>query len=92
MNNIEFYNLEVEIQGKMEELSKLQEKYKKMTGVKFLNGQVIDLPRFCYTCRYSEKNDYWWFCNCEESEFFEYKNMVAGCSEHDEEDGCSTFV
>ena len=91
MNNLEFYNLEVEIQGKMEEHSRLQEKYKKMTGVKFLGGQVISKPKYCDTCRYYEKNDYWWFCNCEESEFFDSLNVNAGCVEHDEEDGDSTF-
>ena len=91
MNNIEFYNLQTEIQEKMEELSKLQDKYKKVTGVKFLNGQVIDLPKYCDTCRYYEKNDAGGFCNCEESDFFEYQ-VGNGCSEHDEEDGDSTFV
>ena len=91
MNNLEFYNLEVEIQEKMSVLSDLQEKYKKMTRVKFLNGQVIDLPKFCDTCRYYEKNDYWCFCNCEESEFFDFFYVNDGCVEHDEEDGDSTF-
>ena len=91
MNNLEFYNLEVEIQEKMSVLSDLQEKYKKMTGVNFLNGQVIKDPKFCYTCRYYEKNDYWWFCNCDESEFYETRVPAYGCSEHDEEDGDSTF-
>ena len=87
MNNLEFYNLEVEIQEKMEELSKLQEKYKKMTGVKFISGQVIDLPKFCYTCRYYEKDDAGGFCNCGESAFFEGRWFTAGCPEHEEEGG-----
>ena len=87
MNNLEFYNLEVEIQEKMSVLSDLQKKYKKMTGVKFLGGRVISKPKYCDTCRYYEKNDYWWFCNCEESEFFDSLNVNAGCVEHDEEGG-----
>ena len=91
MNNLEFYNLEVEIQEKMSVLSDLKEKYKKMTGVKFLNGQVIDLPKFCDTCRYYEKDNAGWFCNCEESDFFEARRPGNGCVEHDEEDGDSTF-
>ena len=86
MNNMEFYNLEVEIQGKMEELSRLQEKYKKMTGVKFLGGQVISKPRFCDSCRYLGYNLGRMFCNCEESMYFECQ-VANGCAEHDEEDG-----
>ena len=85
MNNIEFYNLQTEIQEKMSVLSDLQEKYKKMTGVKFISGQVIKDPKFCDTCRYSAYNLGRLFCNCEDSMYFECQ-IKNGCSEHDEED------
>ena len=91
MNNVEFYTLENEIQEKMEELSGLQDKYKKITGVKFIGGQVIDPPRFCDTCRDLDDDYFGNFCNCPESEFHEARDPVYGCSEHDEEEGDSTF-
>ena len=87
MNNLEFYNLEVEIQEKMSVLSDLQEKYKKMTGVKFLGGQVIKDPKFCDTCRFLCEDGLGWFCNCEDSEYFENRHPVYGCPEHEEEGG-----
>ena len=87
MNNLEFYNLEVEIQGKMEELSGLQKEYKKVTGVKFISGQVIKDPKFCDTCRFLCEDGLGWFCNCEASGYFENRHLIYGCPEHEEEGG-----
>ena len=87
MNNLEFYMLEKEIEEKMEELSGLQKEYKKVTGVKFISGQMIKDPKFCDTCRFLCEDGLGWFCNCEDSEYFENRHPVYGCAEHDEEGG-----
>ena len=87
MNNIEFYNLQTEIQEKLSELYRLQDRYKKITGVKFIDGQVIKDPKFCDTCRFLCEGGLGWFCNCEDSEYFENRHPVYGCPEHEEEVG-----
>ena len=87
MNNLEFYMLEKEIEEKMEELSGLQKEYKKVTGGKFIYGQVIDPPKFCDTCRACQHDATSWICNDPESEFYEHRVTIYGCGEHDEEGG-----
>ena len=87
MNNLQFFELQHEIQDAMDVLAELQTRYRKMTGVKFIDGQVIDLPRFCDTCRFLCEDGLGWFCNCEASEYFENRHPVYGCAEHDEEGG-----
>lgn len=84
MNNLEFFMLQHEIKDAMEELIELQAQYRKLTGVKFIDGQVIKDPAFCNTCRFLSVLG---LCCCEDSEFFKNLNPVYGCGEHEEEEG-----
>ena len=87
MNNLQFFELQHEIQDAMDVLAELQTRYRKMTGVKFISGQVIKDPKFCDTCRFLCEDGLGWFCNCEASGYFEKRHPVYGCAEHDEEGG-----
>ena len=83
MNNLQFYMLQLKIQDTMATLSELQGQHRKITGVQFIYGQMIDEPWLCETCRHLKNVGDWEYCACKESEFFEKDNPVWGCSEHD---------
>ena len=85
MNNLQFYMLQLKIQDTMATLSELQGQHRKITGVQFIYGQMIDEPGLCETCRHLKNVGSLETCTCKESEFFEKDNPVWGCSEHDTE-------
>ena len=92
MNNLQFFELQHEIQDAMDVLAELQTRYRKMTGVKFIPGQTIKDPAFCDTCYFLAvsglySDDPGLRCCCEDSEFFEKQHPVYGCPEHEEEGG-----
>ena len=87
MNNVQFFELQHKVQDAMDVLAELQTRYRKMTGVKFISGQVIKDPKFCDTCRFLCEDGLGWFCNCEDSECFEDRHPVYGCPEHGEDGG-----
>ena len=87
MNNLKWFHLQHEIKDAMAILAGLQTRYREMTGVKFISGQVIKDPKFCDTCRFLCEDGLGWFCNCEASGYFEKRHPVYGCAEHDEEGG-----
>ena len=84
MNNLQFFELQHKVQDAMDVLAGLQARYREMTGVKFISGQVIKDPKFCDTCRFLCEDGLGWFCNCEASGYFENQYPVYGCPEHEE--------
>ena len=87
MNNLQFFELQHEIQDAMDVLAELQSQCRAETGMSFIDGQVIKDPKFCDTCRFLCEDGLGWFCNCEASGYFEKRHPVYGCGEHDEEGG-----
>ena len=87
MNNHDFYELQNAIQVKIYELADLQKQHRDLTGSNFVNGQRIKAPLYCDTCKHNQEDGNGFFCNCEESKFYENRDPKLGCADHDEEDG-----
>ena len=85
MDNVQFRYLQLKIQSKQRELEDLQKKYKGVTGIRFISGQRINDAKLCDGCRHNCMDGFGWFCNCEESEFYEGREPINGCSEWDDE-------
>ena len=87
MNNLDFYTLQATIRAKINELDKLQARHRKLTGKNFFNGQRIKAPLYCDTCKHNQEDGDGFFCNCEESGFYENRDPKFGCADHEKEDG-----